>query len=244
MELRDRRVWSLRDLLGIAGEPPTAAGDGSTEVESWYTNNQTPTHPTMVGAVSTFVPATGEGLPEWLDRDEATALRRSIAAATRGADPTLTWQTPVLCGVQLKMTLENKQELPNSPRRYVLVTLRATRRRNQPLSADHVKVLVEMDDGDRAYFAACVCFFVDSAGALFVALRWLAEVPGVVVDPDSDLVPLKQTPVGATASYSVLPVAVIANGALIIQAHGTMWAILSPREAAEYIASNYSNAGV
>ena len=47
MELRDRRVWSLRDLLGIAGEPPTAAGDGSTEVESWYTNNQTPTHPTM-----------------------------------------------------------------------------------------------------------------------------------------------------------------------------------------------------
>jgi hypothetical protein len=101
-----------------------------------------------------------------------------------------------------------------------------------------------MDDGDRACFAACVCFFVDSAGVLYVALRWLAEVPGVVVDPDSELLPLKQTPVGATASYSVLPVAVIANGALIIQAHGTMWACLSPRETAECIASNYSNAGV
>jgi hypothetical protein len=150
----------------------------------------------------------------------------------------------VLCGVQLKMTLENKQELPKSPRRYVLVTLRAKRRPDQPLSADHVKVRVQMDEGDRAYFAACVCFFVDSAGSLFVALRWLAEVPGVVVDPESELVPLKQTPVGATASYSVLPVAVIANGALIMQAQGKLWACLSPRETADYIASNYSNAGV
>jgi hypothetical protein len=112
MELRDRRVWSLRDLLGVAGEPPTAAGDGSTEVGSWHTNKQTPTLPTMVGAVRTFSPATGEGLPEWLEPEEATALRRSIVAATRGADPALTWQTPVLCGVQLKMTLENKQNRP------------------------------------------------------------------------------------------------------------------------------------
>ena len=244
MELRDRRVWSLRDLLGVAGEPPTSAGDGSTEVESWYTGKQSPTHPTMVGSIKTFDPATGEGLPKWLEPEEATALRRSIAAATRGANPTLTWEGPVLCGVQLKMTLENKQELPNSPRRYVLVTLRAKRRPHQPLSADHVKVLVQMDEGDRAYFAACVCFFVDSAGSLFVALRWLAEVPGVVVDPESELVPLKQTPVGATASYSVLPAAVIANGALVLQAQGKMWACLSPRETADYIASNYSNAGV
>ena len=188
--------------------------------------------------------ATGEGLPEWLEPEEATALYRSIAAATRGTDPTLKWKGPVLCGVQLKMTLENRQELPNSPRCYFLVTLRAKRRPDQPLSADHVKVLVEMDEGDRAYFAACVCFFVDSAGALFVALRWLAEVPGVVVDPESELVPLKETPVGATASYSVLPAAVIANGALIMQAQGKMWACLSPRETADYVASNCSNAGV
>jgi hypothetical protein len=117
MERRDRRVWSLRDLLGFASEPPTAAGDGSSNVESWYTDKQNPTHPKMVGAVKMFSPATGEGLPGWLEPEEATALRRSIAAATRGADPTLTWQGPVLCGVQLKMTLENKQELPNSPRR-------------------------------------------------------------------------------------------------------------------------------
>jgi hydrogenase maturation factor len=75
--------------------------------------------------------------------------------------------------------------------------------------------------------------FVDSAGALFVALRWLAEVHGVVVDLDSELVPLKQTPVGVTSSYSVLPVAVIANGALVIQANGKMWACLSPRETSE-----------
>jgi hypothetical protein len=101
-----------------------------------------------------------------------------------------------------------------------------------------------MDEGVRTYFAACVFFFVDSAGSLFVALRWLAEVLGVVVDPDSELVPLQQCPVGATKSYSVLPVAVIANGALIVQAQGGMWASLSPRETSEYIATNYSNAGL
>ena len=244
MELRDRRVWSLRDLLGIAGEPPTSAGDGSSDVESWYTQKQSPIHPRMVGAVKTYLPASGDGLPTWLEPAEATALRRSIAAATRGNDPTLKWENPVLCGVQLKLTLENKQELPDSPRRYVLVTLRAKRLPDRPLSADHVKVLVEMDEGDRAYFAACVCFFVDSAGSLFVALRWLAEVPGVVVDPDSELVPLKQTPVGATASYSIMPVAVISNGALVVRANGQMWACLSPRETSEYIATNYSNAAV
>jgi hypothetical protein len=129
-------------------------------------------------------------------------MRRSIAAAARGADPTLKWKGPVLCGVQLKMTLENIQEFPNSPRPHVLVTLRAKRRPDQPLLAGHVKVLVEMDEGDRTYFAACACFFVDSAGALFVAFRWLVGVPGVVVDPDSELVPFVETNPGGSHDKS------------------------------------------
>ena len=91
MGLRDRGGGSLHDLLGIAGEPPKAAGGGSSDVESWCTEKQTPTHPRAVGAVRMFVPATGVGLPVWLEPEEATALRRSIAAATRGADPNLKW---------------------------------------------------------------------------------------------------------------------------------------------------------
>ena len=49
MELRDRRVWDLRDLLGFAGEPPTSAGDGSSPDDTWYMRPQLPVHPRLVG---------------------------------------------------------------------------------------------------------------------------------------------------------------------------------------------------
>ena len=92
-----------------------------------------------------------------------------IAADTRGDNPVLRWETPVVYGTQLKMTLVNLQELPLSPSRYRLVTLRAKRSPASLLTADHVKVTVEMDAGDRTYFAGCLCFFADATGKHFVA---------------------------------------------------------------------------
>ena len=244
MELRDRRVWDLRDLLGIAGEPPTSAGDGNSSLQdTWYMRPQQPMHPRLVGPSHEFCTATGAGLPSFLTQDEQRSIRRCIAVATRGANPVLSWKPPVMSGAQLKMTLVNLQELPLSPSRYRLVTLRAKRSSSASiLTADHVKVMVEMDAGERAYFAGCLCFFADASGGHYVALRWLTEIPGVVLDPASGLVPLALSPVDSTSSYSVLPVSAIANGACLSSVESKIYASLSPREERAYIASNFSNA--
>ena len=242
MELRDRRVWDLRDLLGIAGEPPTSAGDGSSHEDTWYMRPLLPMHPRLVGKSHPFCTITGAALPSFLTQDEKTSIRRCIAASTRGENPVLRWKTPVVHGTQLKMTQVNLQELPLSPSRYRLVTQRANRSSASLLAADHVKVTVDMDAGDRTYFAGCLCFFADATGKHFVALRWLTEIPGVVLDPVSGLVPLTLSPVASTSSYSVLPVSVVTNGARLSSVGSKNYASLSPREEQAYVASNFSNA--
>jgi len=244
MELRDQRIWSLRDLLGMANEPPTSAGDGSSHSicgDTWYASPQHPIHPRLVGKTRTFFASNGAGLPSWLTPNEKMALRRWVATATAGENPILKWQVPVLCGTNLTLTLANLQELPESPQRLQLLTLRAKRQPDRPFTADHVKVMVEMDERDRAYFGACLCFFVDSRGEHYVALRWLREIQGTVLHPASRLVPLRLSPVAETQSYSVLPVSAIANGALIAQTGSRIWACLSPHEEGAYIATNFSN---
>jgi hypothetical protein len=110
-------------------------------------------HPRLVGKSCPFCTETGAALPSFLTQDEKTSIRRCIAASTRGENPVLRWKTPVVHGTQLKMTLVNLQELPLSPSRYRLVMLRAKRSSASLLTADHVKVTVEMDAGDRTYFA-------------------------------------------------------------------------------------------
>jgi hypothetical protein len=82
---------------------------------------------------------------------------------------------------------------------------------------------------DRACFARCVCFFVDNDNQRHVAVRWLADVDGAVVDPVSGLVPLALSRREGAASYSAMPAAAILNGALVISAQRTsLWALQSP----------------
>ena len=109
---------------------------------------------------------------------------------------------------------------------------------------DYVKLVVEEDAGKRIYFARCVCFFVDKNLTHFVAVRWLTEVPGVVLDPASRMAPFTMSPEGAIASYSVMPATAILNGALIVPSPGRLWALMSPREEQQYIAHNYMNSSV
>ena len=55
MQLRDERTWTLRDLLGLAGEPSTAAAPKRNkdsdidETDAWYTTVQKPWPPSLVG---------------------------------------------------------------------------------------------------------------------------------------------------------------------------------------------------
>jgi hypothetical protein len=94
-----------------------------------------------------------------------------------------------------------------------------------------------------ALTSAVVCAFSKTAsiGKHFVAVHWLTEVEGAVVDPVTRLVPLTLSRPELTASYSVMPASAIVNGALIIQGGAKLWALQSPREQRAYIASNYDN---
>lgn len=252
MQVRDERTWSLRDLLGLAGEPPTACSEvkeGEGPDAGWYMKVQVPVHPILVGHCREFNWATTSCMPDWLPPTEGAALRRSIIFLTCGLFPVLNWKPPITAAQQMKLTLPDLQQLPSSATRFVKMTLRAMPYFMGTPARDYVTVTVAGDVQDRTHYARCVSFFEDAEGYHFVALRWLAEVPGVVVDPVSRLVPLSVTPEATTGSYSVMPADCIVNGALVVSGSpeldartGTrMWALQSPREQGAYIGSNYDN---
>ena len=71
------------------------------------------------------------GLPACIPDLEILALWRVIneqSASAGGEDPVLNWTLPIRCASQMKLTLEDHQELPGSPRRFKNVTLRALSR--------------------------------------------------------------------------------------------------------------------
>ena len=242
MEVRDERTWALRDLLGIAGEPPTSvASEENTHDDQWYITKQEPVMPELVGKEVLLHVHDGQGLPTWLSIEERMALKRAIVIALRGAEPTLVWAEPVKCAAQLKLTLTDLQKKEDDPRRLVKHTLRAMPQFQNVPAQDYVSLYVEEEPRNRIYFGRCVCFFADSTGAHFLAVRWLREVPGVIVDTTTRLVRLKQSPPHVSTSYSVMPTSCILNGALILEGGGNLWALLSPREEKAYTTTNYSN---
>ena len=107
---------------------------------------------------------------------------------------------------------------------------------------DYVKVAVDMSGTDRLYFARCVCFCKDANDVHCIALRWLSEIPGVVLDPASQMAPFTMAPLWETKSFDILPASVILNGALVLPAAGKLRAIMSPREEQQYLSSNFQNA--
>jgi hypothetical protein len=107
---------------------------------------------------------------------------------------------------------------------------------------DYVKVAVGMSRTKRLYFARCVCFFKDANDVHYIALRWLTEIPGVVLDSASQMAPFTMAPIWETPSFDILPAPAILNGALVLPAAGKLWALMSPREEQQCLSSNYQNA--
>jgi hypothetical protein len=79
-----------------------------------------------------------------------------------------------------------------------------------------------------------MAFFRDRIGTHYVAVRWYSEIPRGPRSPYIDLPPLKLTPENDPASYSILPVDAIVNGALLVPYVDTFWAVLSPRQQLAY----------
>ena len=127
MRRRESRTWQLRDLLGLAGEPPTSVERGQEE-DSWYKPIVRRQPPALVGRSRTINTDAKRGLPPCIPDLEILALWRVIieqSASVGGAEPVLNWTLPIRCASQMKLTLEDHQELPASPRRFKNVTLRA-----------------------------------------------------------------------------------------------------------------------
>jgi hypothetical protein len=140
----------------------------------------------------------------------------------------------------LSITLIDRQASKGDMRRLVPVTLRA---KNEYMGrARHADVKVALrptEDGrTHLFFARCHAFFRDSQDKHYVALQWYTAIGNSAVHPIALLPQLHFAPDNDLASYDVLPVSCIVNGALLIQNGENHWALLSPREQAKYIATN------
>ena len=80
----------------------------------------------------------------------------------------------------------------------------------------------------------CVVFFKNNIGEHFALLRWYTEVGTYPADLVSMLPHLRLADPFLTKSYDVLPVSCIMNGALLVPNGQAHWALMSPREHAEY----------
>jgi hypothetical protein len=127
MRRRESRTWQLRDLVGLARLPPTLVERGQ-DADSWYLPIVRRQPPALVGRSRTINTDAKRGLPPSIPDLEILALWRVIieqSASVGGAEPVLNWTLPIRCASQMKLTLEDHQELPASPRRFTNVTLRA-----------------------------------------------------------------------------------------------------------------------
>jgi hypothetical protein len=83
----------------------------------------------------------------------------------------------------------------------------------------------------------CLAFLEDAAHKIFVAVRWYQKRTRTPPNTLLLLTGLELAPKMLTTSYSVLPIACIVNGALLVECEGTYWAVLSPREETAYVRS-------
>ena len=97
------------------------------------------------GAQAPYDESAEIGLPLSMGAVTKRALFKSIRSALKGDDPVLHWQPPITGARALKLTLEDRQQLPGSYDGLVLVTLRSKERHCARPAWDNVRVAVDSD---------------------------------------------------------------------------------------------------
>ena len=139
----------------------------------------------------------------------------------------------------LKLTLVNRQLLPDAPNRLVKVTLRAKQTHCGRPALHNVRVSVNSDGGPKVHFARCVAFMRDASRRHYAALRWYSETTqGFAPDRNTGLIRLTPEPTHLTRSYSVMPIESVLNGAVVLPSGSFFWVLQSPREAEAYANAN------
>ena len=232
----DMRAWTLRDVLH-AGGLPTMEDDNAKDD---FSRPLLMKEPSLVGKRSIFHYQSEEkGLPVSLAIDVRRALLRAIR--NNLADGVLQWRAPITIGKSMSLSLRNRLAPNQSKRRYVPSTFRAMNAFHGKAAWDCAKFAVEGLDGNvKIFFGRCLAFFCDAIGDHYIALRWFEACNGDrhVIDPIVQMPRLQEACVTAPASYGVMPVAALLNGALLIPSGDIFYAVQSPRELDVYLARN------
>ena len=146
-----------------------------------------------------------------------------------------------MIGRSMSMSLRNRVAPIESKKRYVQSTFRATPGFHGRAMWDCAKFGVEGLDGKvKIFFGRCLAFFCDAIGDHYIALRWFEACNGDrnVIDPIVLMPRLKEACPTAPASYGIMNVEALLNGALLIPNGDIFFALQSPREKDVYLAQN------
>ena len=253
IEERAERTWKLRDMLHLGQCGVALDDDGYNAGAIPGPMIPTPsTPPTLVGTAVRAKFRRGRWLrprkARWTKKPESAPARgqkrHHQASGRKGLalviqrdveNGVLQWRKPVQYAPSMKLTVPDLQAPQHDPKRLVLITLRAMAKFQGRPCLDYVKVAVEGHSGRvQLFFALCEAFFQDADGVHYVGLRWLDKAGPDEVDEIVRLPRLKLRPSGLRNSYSIMPAASIANGALLIAQGDFYWAVMSPREQAAY----------
>jgi hypothetical protein len=157
---------------------------------------------------------------------------------------------PVTLAQTMRIPLQNRSVARGAPTRIEVLTLRARPVFFGKQRYDNVKMLCEMDPlpcGRRSEiaYARCVCFYRDCAGHHFVGVHWYEKAGRNFVDPKARLAKVKPMKANSYASYDIMPVGAILNGALLVRDRGLeqpgrnvvpqYWIRQSPRELHQHL---------
>ena len=174
-------------------------------------------------------------LPMHIRRVLLRAIKRDVANGV------LDWHHPITIATSLSLSMLNRLATDTSHNRYVTSTLRATDRFHCNAIWDCVKLAVEGLDGRvRIFFGRCLAFFRDAIGEHYIAVRWFEPCNGDrnIIDPLVLMPRLQEACVNEPASYGVMPVTALINGALLIPNGSIYYAFQSPRELDVYLKQN------
>jgi hypothetical protein len=233
---KDMKAWTLRDILH-AGNLPRMEDRAATS-DFFATPYQKDA--ALVGKSYVFqIQNDGQGLPMSLGLDVRRVLLRAVKRDL--ANGVLQWRPPVMIGRSMSMSLRNRVAPIESKKRYVQSTFRATPAFHGRAMWDIAKFGVEGLDGKvKIFFGRCLAFFCDAIGDHYIALRWFEASNGDrnVIDPIVLMPRLKEACPTAPASYGIMNVEALLNGALLIPNGDIFFALQSPREKDVYLAQN------
>jgi hypothetical protein len=151
---------------------------------------------------------------------------------------------PVVVSDSMRIPIQNRCVPRGDNKRVITITLRAKLQFFGKPRFDNVRILMEGElhpcgRHQDILFARCLGFFRDKNDEHFVAVHYYKKVGRNLTDLKTRLTKVQPEKPSLYASYDILPVGAILNGALLVQDRGTkqrigdppqFWVRQSPRE--------------